>query len=706
MRYRFATALLVVVACMVLPGLPTVAPAKVGAQQPPSPAAAAQQPPPVSFLVEVNYVEVDAFVTDAEGKVVTDLTAADFELLEDGKPQKVAAFARVEIPIERADRAIFTTQPVESDVQTNERVEGRVYLIVLDDLHTDLTRAPRVKAAARRFIEQNFGVNDMAAVVYTGGRAKDSQDFTNNRRLLLASIDKFTGRKFTAATVQQLENARPNPDTGQLEAGDDLDREERAFRARSVMSTVRRLADFMAGVRGRRKAMLLIGEGVDYDIFQALGQLGATASSVMQDTHDAIAAATRGNVSIYTIDPRGLLSGTEDLIAVSSTLEAQDVGVGSIMAEQRRAQDSLRVLAANTGGFAAVNRNDMNSAFDRIVAESSSYYMLGFYPANERRDGRFRKLDVRVKRPGVRVRSRSGYYEGRGRAPSAQPQPKGPNALPPAVAGVLSSPIPVAGLPLKVFAAPFKGTAPNASLAIAIEVDASRLAFVEKGGLFTEGLEVAISAIDADGKSFPGERHTAALNFKPDTHTRALERGIRMLTQHSVPPGRYQLRIAAANTAGTINGGVLYDIEVPDFYKLPLSMSGVAITSSGAGQVMTIKARDPLADYLPAPATTRREFGRDEVLAVFAEFYENAGSTAAHQLEFTAELRAEGGRAVRETSEERSSTEVQAASGGYGFSARFTLDDLEPGLYVLHVEGQSRIGNRPTVSRDIQIRIR
>jgi hypothetical protein len=151
---------------------------------------------------------------------------------------------------------------------------------------------------------------------------------------------------------------------------------------------------------------------------------------------------------------------------------------------------------------------------------------------------------------------------------------------------------------------------------------------------------------------------------------------------------------------------VLYDIEVPDFYKLPLSMSGVAITSTTAGQVSTVKAKDPLADFLPGPATTTREFGRDESIALFAEFYENAGNTAAHQLAFTAELRAEGGKVVRDTSEERSSTEVQGASGGYGFSARFTLEDLDPGLYVLHVQGQSRVGDRPTVSRDIQIRIR
>jgi hypothetical protein len=504
--------------------------------------------------------------------------------------------------------------------------------------------------------------------------------------------------------VQQLETITVNPDTGQLGPGPDLDREERAFRARSVMATVRKLADFMAGVRGRRKAVLLIGEGVDYDIFEAVGQLGSTASSVIQDTHDAIAAATRGNVSLYTIDPRGLASGTEDLIGVSSTLDDQGVGSSSIMSEQRRAQDSLRVLAANTGGFAAVNRNDMDTAFDRIVAENSSYYMLGFYATNPRRDGRFRKLEVRVKRPGLRVRSRSGYYEARGRAPA--PAAAAAGGLTPAVAGALSSPLPMAGLPMKVFAAPFKGAAPNASLAVAIELDASKLDFVEANGTFNESVEVGFTAIEAGGKIYAGDRHTVALTLKPETYQRARELGIRVLSQHSVPPGRYQLRVAAGNKAGTALGTVLYDVVVPDFYKLPLSMSGVAITSTAAAQGMTVKAKDPLADFLPGPATTAREFRRDEGLAIFAEFYENQSSGAAHQLEFRAELRAEGGRVAKAVSDERSSTEIQGASGGYGFAPRFTLDDLEPGLYVLHVEGQARVGDRPAVSRDIQIRIK
>ena len=190
--------------------------------------------------------------------------------------------------------------------------------MVLDDVHTDFTRTPRVKAAARRFIEQNFGTNDLAAVVFTG-RGEDAQDFTNDQRLLVRAIDKFQGRKLQGATINRLQNARINPDTGALGPGDDKDEQERAFRARNAMSTIRRLSEFMAGVRGRRKAMLLVGEGVDYDIYEAVGLQGSTATSVLLDTHDAIAAATRGNVSIYAIDPRGLVTGGEDLITQSST---------------------------------------------------------------------------------------------------------------------------------------------------------------------------------------------------------------------------------------------------------------------------------------------------------------------------------------------------------------------------------------------------
>jgi VWFA-related protein len=697
MTQRLTAAILVAILGAVL-AAPILRASRAAEQAQPQPPQTPADQPPVTFRVEVNYVEVDAFVTDAQGMPVTDLTAGDFEVLEDGKPQKVSAFSLVNIPIERAERPLFAGKAIEPDVQTNEHLEGRIYLLVLDDIHTDFTRTPRVKAAARRFIEQNFGTNDLAAVVYTG-RADASQDFTNNPRLLIQAIEKFNGRKLRSATIQRIEGARSNPATGALEPGDDIEQMDRAFRARSVMNNVRKLAEFMAGVRGRRKAMLLIGEGVDYNIFEATGVLGSTASSVLLDTQDAIASATRGNVSIYAIDPRGLSVGDEDLITQSSTVG--DADGRALQSELRLSQDSLRVLASSTGGFAAVNRNDLNGAFDRIVAENSSYFVFGYYSTNERRDGRFRKIEVRVKRPGLRVRSRNGYFEARGRRPNTTPSTK----VSPALAEAIGSPLPVNGVPIKVFAAPYKGAAPDAAVAYVAEIDVNNFEFVEKDGMFSETLELVNSATDAKGKVFGGERQLVNLNLKPDTLARAKSRGFRLVNQLSLPPGRYQLRIAAA-TGGGRTGSVLYDLEIPDFSKEKFAMSGVSLTSRAAAEAPTVRPKDPLADYLPGPLTTMREFTRDDTIALFAEFYENNPGAPAHMLEFKAELRAEGGRVVQAVSDQRSSTDLRGGSGGYGFSARLSLEDLAPGLYVLHVEGQPRIGDLPAVSRDIQIRIR
>jgi VWFA-related protein len=675
------------------------------AQPPQTPQPAPQTPieqPPLTFRVEVNYVEVDALVTDAEGRPITNLTKDDFELFEDGKRQDVSTFALVNIPIERAERPLFASAPVEADVQTNDHSEGRIYLLVLDDLHTDVTRSPRVKAAATRFIENNFGTNDLAAVVFTG-RAGDGQDFTNNPRLLVTAINKFNGRKLRSATLTRIEGARVNPQTEQLEPGDDIDQMDRAFRARQMANNVRKLAEFMAGVRGRRKSMLLIGEGVDYDIYEAVGQLGSTASSVLLDTHDAIAAATRGNVTIYALDPRGLMNAESDLIEVAGTVG--DAGSRSIANEMRLSQDSLRVLADSTGGFAAVNRNDLNGAFDRIVSENSSYYMLGFYSTNDRRNGRYRKLEVRVKRPGLRVRNRSGYYEARGRAPSQPAASSSPTALAPAVSEALGSPLAMAGVPMRVFAAAYKGQAPNAAVALVFEIDIRNFDFVQNGGTFNEQVEVAFTSVSVQGKVFPGERQTATLTLKPDTYERAKARGLRVLSQTNLPPGRYQMRVAAGSRSGKA-GSVVYDLEVPDFSKASFTMSGVSLTAASAGQAPTIKPKDPLGDFLPGPPTATREFEKGDLVVLFAEFYENARGAAAHMLDFKAELRAEGGRVVQQVTDERSSTELQGSSGGYGFQARLPLDSVEPGLYVIHVEGRSRANQDTVASKDIQIRVR
>ncbi len=196
------------------------------------------------------------------------------------------------------------------------------------------------------------------------------------------------------------------------------------------------------------------------------------------------------------------------------------------------------------------------------------------------------------------------------------------------------------------------------------------------------------------------------ITLKPDTLERTKERGLRVVSQVDLPPGRYQLRVAVGEDGGRA-GSVLYDLEVPDFYRAPLTMSGVALTSASARLTPTVLPKNPLADFLPAPPTTVREFNRDDELALFAEFYENAPGAPPHRMDITTTLRDDAGRIVTQNTDERSSTELQGAQGGYGYTARLPLRTLEPGVYVIRVEGRSRLGDREnTVGRDVQIRVR
>src|SRR5581483_11929435 len=164
-----------------------------------TPAPPPQQPQQPTFRVQVDYVEVDVVVTDQRGNLVRDLKKEDFQVFEDGKAQTISTFTHVDIPVERADRPLFAASPIEPDVRTNEQpFDGRVYVMVIDDLHTRFGRTQRVKAAARQFIEKRLGANDLMAVVHTAGPTDASQEFTNNKRLLLAAVDKTQGRKLAS----------------------------------------------------------------------------------------------------------------------------------------------------------------------------------------------------------------------------------------------------------------------------------------------------------------------------------------------------------------------------------------------------------------------------------------------------------------------------------------------------------------------------
>jgi VWFA-related protein len=678
---------------------------QVAGQAPaPAPAPATPQQPPLTFRAEINYVEVDARVLDAQGKFVADLQAGDFQVIEDGKPQQVTAFSRVNIPVERLERPLFAAKPIEPDVRTNlQAADGRIYLIVLDDLHTNSLRSNRTKAAARQFIERYIGANDMAAVVYTGGRTDASQDFTNSQRLLLQAVDKFMGRKLRSSTMNKIDDY--NRTAGTPMAGEkptDLDDRERGFQARNALDTVRNLSQYLGNIRGRRKALVLFSEGVDYDINDVFNNADATV--VMDATRDLIAAATRANVAVYGVDPRGLGAGADDMIDVQSFPDDTSLGLGSgaLFNEVRLGQDSLRVLSEETGGFAVVNRNDFATAFQRIVDDNSAYYVMGYYSSNDRRDGRFRKIEVKLNnKPGLVVRARKGYVAPRGRAPETKPTTA--NSASQELRDAIESPLPLPGLPLGMTAVVFKGPAPKGSVVISTLVNGSTLPFTEAGGMFKNDLEVMAMATDDKGKTTYGDRNTVTLNMKPDSAMRVKASGFRVIQSMDLAPGRYQLRVAVREGNTRKAGSVTFDLDVPDFAKSPLSMSSLAITSAMSGVAPTVRPKDPLEKLLPGPLSSYREFTPADEVAFFAEVYDTIKES--HKVEIAATVKAEGGQTVFQTREERDSSERGGGAGGYGFQARVPLKDLAPGLYVLRVEAGARVGDRATASQEVVFRV-
>jgi VWFA-related protein len=657
-------------------------------------------PPLPTFRAEVEYVEVDALVTDDQGRFVPSLRKEDFQIFEDGKPQAIASFALVEIPRDRGERL----GSVEPDVLSNESpFVGRIYTMILDDLHTAASRAPRVKAAARRFIERHLAANDLMAIVHTAGRDDASQDFTSSKRLLLASVDRFMGLKLESATMARNEEFFRGAGAGGAPIGDPFD-SERGFNARSTTRGLRTVAEWLGGVRGRRKTILFISEGIDYDITDPFNNRSATA--ILDEMRGAIAAATRSNVSIYTVDPRGLALGTDDAIETSifgdqipktyqgdvdTPSQAQTrpgIGSGNLRTELQLSQDSLRTLADETNGFASVSSNDFASAFERIVSDNSSYYVLAYYPPSNRRDGKFHRIDVRTSRPGLRVRARRGYAAPKGN-PQTQPAVMNNGGASPVVLRALNSPLPTSGLTMQMFAAPFKGTAPNASVVIGIELRGRDLTL--DGG---KRVELSYVAINSSGQT-RGDTDFFTLTLPPDIKAHVEQTGLRILRRFDLPPGRYQLRVAAHDIAGARVGSLNYDLEVPDYGKLPLGMSGLLLTSRAGTTIRTTRPDALLQRAMPAPPVALRLFPKDDEVLVFAEIYDRAAGTP-HNVDITTTVTSDGGAVVWKHSDERSSSELQGANGGYGHTVRVPMSGIEPGRYLLTVEARSRLGDTAT----------
>lgn len=653
-----------------------------------------------TFKAEVEYVEVDASVLDEHGDVVRNLRKEDFQLFEDGKSQSIVGFSFVEIPPGGGGSA-----GVDQDVRSNEQpFSGRVYVLILDDLHTAAIRAPHVKRAARQFIERHLSANDLMAVVHVGGPPDGSQEFTSSKRLLTATVDRFMGQKLESATMARNAQFFSGPSVATGNIGDPFDA-ERGFHAQATTRVLTEVAEKLSVIRGRRKSVLLISEGIDYDISNVVNSRSAT--SIVESVREVIAAATRSNASIYAVDPRGMTAMADEAIEASifadqRPITAQEdpaasqgspgrpgIGTSSLRTELQLSQDSLRTLADETNGFAALNANDVGSVFERIVSANSAYYVLAYYPPSSRRDGKFHRIDVRLSRPGLTVRARRGYVAPRA---NAKPQRPGTDGVSPVLLRALNSVVPADGLKMRLFAAPFKGAGPNASVVVGLELNGRDLALADN-----QRVELAYIAVDASGES---RLHTDSFTFTlpAPTRSRIKETGIRFLNRLNLPAGRYQFRVGVHDVATGAVGTLSYDLDVQDFNKVPFGMSGLLVTSREASSTVTARGDPQLQSFMNAPPVSLRTFPQSDDVTVVVEIYDRLGS-APHTVDVATTVTSREGKIVFEHNDQRSSGELQGNNGAYVQTIAVPVRDLAPGSYVLTVEARSRLGQ--TASRQL-----
>jgi VWFA-related protein len=703
-------------------------------------AQAPQGPPSTTFQVEVNYVDIDTIVTDENGNFVSNLSRDDFEVLEDGKPQKIDTFSYVEIPIERQVRFAALGRPVSPDVRSNrESFSGRIYVLVLDDYNVSPMRTSAVRRWAREFIERHLGANDLAAVVYTSGRSELAQDFTNDRQLLLASVDKFVGQKLRSAAVDELDayyqdllnrthfGTMTDGQADKTAQATDLARtgtirqydQERSLRAHNVLRALSNLSEFLGGIRGRRKAVLYFSEGIDYPIRDLFGP--NSAGPVLQDARDAIGTASRANVIFFPVDPRGLSGLTAEYLEVQGVGVAAPVGQGSaigtsgpdlktamgpmtapgvLLNELQASQETLRAFADETGGFATLNLNDPTATFQRIADHNSRYYVLGYYAPTHPRDGRFHRIEVRVRKPGLRVQARRGYASPRGQTAEERRQAqearrdrdaKIQNATSKELRETLTRPVQQSGLTFTVQAAPFRSTQQQSSVALAIEFDPGKLTFTphESQAAYSSRIELSMFGINEHGRPQPGIRSELVLNLRPSSYESAKTHGLRVNPRLELAPGRYQLRVAAREIATGHMGSVFYDLEVPDFRKGPLMLSGLLLSAASTDAIVTAQ-RDPVvATLLPGPATSTRVFPPTDIVTVYAEIYDNQSSRQPRNIDVELRLIAENGQSVFSARDTLSNgAQGSPPWSAYGYLKRIPLVDVPAGHYLVRVEAR------------------
>jgi VWFA-related protein len=405
------------------------------------------------FKTGVNYVRVDVVVTDDSGRPVTGLSAKDFQIDEGGRRQEIADFQAM------AASPPPTSEPVAaaSDVASNIPLgpQGRLFVLVVDDLHIVESELIPVKRVMSRFIDE-LGSEDEAAIVFVG-HSNDGQNFTADRTLLRKAVDRV--RDALGFGLDAL--GRPA-----MSSSVTYDPRLMLQAARSADQVLKNVAESLAGASHPRRAIVYLTSG---SILPTVMTPGSLLPDDYEDLQAAYRAARDAGVPIYTLDPRGqalpedAVRGGISGVAVQG--ESNDVAVryrGRIVQNTQRQQKRLAEIAFTTGGLAFTQHPDIVRAMKEVISDNASYYVLGYYPQPFVADGKFHEIRVRVNRPGVNVRARPGYVA------AAATTTASPEST---LQAAIKLGVNVSSLPLRAFAAPLTPAGKNMRTAITVEVD-------------------------------------------------------------------------------------------------------------------------------------------------------------------------------------------------------------------------------------------
>lgn len=565
--------------------------------------------------VGVELVQLDVAVTDKDGRAVAGLGADDFDVREDGKPQALAYFG-VEGRAEDAVPAPPPAKPLPPSEliapaprPAPARPSSRQIVLAVDDLHIAPAHMAAARAALKKFVAEQVDEADQVALVTTSGSKGQLQELTRDREALARAIDRlsliqqrrvefndvphlteYQAELIVRGDVEALRVAVDEIRQENTDVDDSIARIQAAQRAQSMLNeilnyagqalrTIEAAVAALAPVPGR-KMVVLCSDGF-------LVGLGSSDTRHF-DLRRIIDAATRSGTVLYALDTRGLVSevpGGDATFGGPPVLSAP----GQRESVQRRSVDALRdgmtALAEDTGGLLVLNSNDLSAGLGRILRDSRSYYVLAYEPMNSKRDGKFRKIEVRVRgRKGLRVRTRAGYFaaDEKKMAEAARSAAIEPPAARRErdLAQALTSLYPLNGIPMRLAIDYVDLAEEGPRVVIKAHMDVRGVGFEKTDRGYVAELDVAGAVFDERGErvsEISGE--TSRLNLPLENPEPFREQGLLYEKALAVPPGTYQVRLAARAGGGTLLGSASEWVQIPDRNQQPLSLSSVFLKS-------------------------------------------------------------------------------------------------------------------------------